>query len=242
MAVKCQACPLRSKSLFIPMSDDELQATQMFKAGELEIDAGATILMEGSSSPQLFTVLRGMGLRYKTLPDGKRQVTNFVFPGDFLGLQAAVMDRMQHSVEASTRMTLCVFDRSEVFRFFRDHPERAFDITWLAAAEEHFLGEALTYVGQQTAEGRLAWAILKIFARLKSIGMVQNATMPLPYRQQDMADALGMSLVHLNKTLAKLRERQLLTWTDRRVHIHDREGLVQLAMVEDDGETMRPLL
>lgn len=57
-----------------------------FKMGELVVDPGATILMEGSNSPQLYTVLRGQGVRYKTLPNGRRQVINFLFPGDFTGL------------------------------------------------------------------------------------------------------------------------------------------------------------
>lgn len=66
---------------------------QRFKVGELVVDAGTPILLEGSNSPQLFTALRGMGLRYRHLTNGERQEINFVFPGNFLGLQAGLMDR-----------------------------------------------------------------------------------------------------------------------------------------------------
>ncbi|WP_367150962.1 cyclic nucleotide-binding domain-containing protein [Leisingera sp. F5] len=67
------------------------------------------ILLEGSNSPQLYTVLKGVGTRYATLENGRRQVTNFLFPGDFAGLQTSLMGEMKHSVEAGTPMALCVF-------------------------------------------------------------------------------------------------------------------------------------
>lgn len=96
------------------MSDDDVVGMQKFKVGELVVDAGTPILLEGSNSPQLYTALHGMGLRYRHLTNGERQVINFVMPGDFLGLQAGLMKEMGHSVEATTKMTLCVFDRNEL--------------------------------------------------------------------------------------------------------------------------------
>ena len=211
MATKCRNCPLRSKDIFVDFSAEDIDFMQKFKAGELTIDPGTPILMQGSNAPQLFTVLSGMGIRDKMLENGDRQVISFVFPGDFVGLQAGIMGKMGHSVEARTRMRLCVFDRSSFWNFFRAHPNRAFDITWLAAIEEHFLGETLATLGQRTATQALAWAMIKIFQRGTALGLVEENQMDLPYTQRDMADALGLSLVHTNKTLGKLRERQLLS-------------------------------
>ena len=215
---------------------------QRFKVGELTIEAGTPVLIEGSNSPQLFTALRGLGLRYKTTIDGARQVVNFVFPGDFIGLQAGVMGEMSHSVEASSNMTLCVFNRSELWNFFKSHPERGFDITWLAAVEEHFLGEALTSVGQRSAFEALSWALLRTFVRAEAIGLVQNRSMRLPFRQKDLADALGLSLVHTNKTLSKLREKQLADWSDGHLTINDKARLADIAGVELDVVPRRPLM
>ncbi len=215
---------------------------QRFKVGELIVDAGAPILMEKSNSPQLFTALHGMGLRYKFLENGKRQVVNMIFPGDFIGLQAGIMGEMGHSVEATTKMTLCVFDRSAIWNFFKDNPERAFSITWLAAVEEHFLGDALATVGQRDALQSVSWALLKLFLRGKALGMVHNSQMPLPYRQQDLADALGLSLVHTNKTLAALKGRQLAHWSDGVLSIPDIEALAEIAMLDDISTDKRPLL
>ncbi|GFE66107.1 Crp/Fnr family transcriptional regulator [Litoreibacter roseus] len=242
MATKCENCPLRRRDLFVQFTEPEIRFMQKFKAGELIVDPGTPLLMEGSNSPQLFTALHGMGLRYKTLENGSRQVINFVFPGDFIGLQAGIMGEMQHSVEATTRMTLCVFDRSEFWNFFRNHPDRAFDITWMAAVEEHFLGEALASLGQRSALEAVAWSLCRIFLRGQALGMVDRGTMPLPFKQQDMADALGLSLVHTNKTLAKLRERQLASWSDGILQVNDVEPLAELALCSSEPPVKRPIM
>ena len=78
MTVPCDECPLRRCEYFLPMTEDELAFMRRFKAGELTVAAGTTVLMEGANSPQIFTVLSGMGTRYKTLEDGSRQVISFL--------------------------------------------------------------------------------------------------------------------------------------------------------------------
>lgn len=242
MTTDCKACPLRSQAIFDDMTQDELEKTRKFKSGELAVDPGTPILMEGSNAPQLYTALRGMGLRYKTLPDGERQVINFIFPGDFIGLQAGMLGEMGHSVEATTHMTLCVFDRTDFFDFFKSSTARAFDITWIAATEEHFLGDTLATVGQRDATSAISWAFVRLFQRAESLGMVRNGTMPFPFKQQDVADALGLSLVHTNKTLARLRERQLMAWADGQLKIHDLAELATVANMELEPVKQRPLI
>lgn len=244
MTTACTDCPLRKRPCFQPMSADELAFMERFKMGEMVIDTGTPILMEGSNSPQLYTALSGMGLRSKSGRDGARQVINFVLPGDFLGLQAGLMREMGHSVESTTQMTLCVFDRSALWLLFRSHPERAFALTWLAAVEESFLGDALFTLGRRSAGERVAWALLRLFQRLSVLGMADRTSVPLPYRQQDLADALGLSLVHTNKTLAVLRREGLAEWSGGRLHVPDPAGLAARADVpeEDAADMPRPLI
>lgn len=213
-----------------------------FKNGELKIAAGTPILMEGSNSPQLYTALRGMGLRYKLLPDGSRQVIGFVLPGDFVGLQAGVMGEVKHSVEATTAMTLCVFNRSELWTLFKHEPQRAYDLTWLAAMEEHFLGDALTSVGQMSAMARLAWGLMRFFNRCEALGLANDNRCPFPYRQQDLADALGLSLVHTNKTLMKLRNQQILSIEDGHLSISDPDAVIASAQLDVEAASTRPLI
>lgn len=215
---------------------------ERFKVGELIVEPGTTILMEGSNSPQLYTVLRGQGVRYKTLENGRRQVINFLFPGDLTGLQAGLMGEMKHSVEARTRMMLCVFDRMQLWNLFKAQPSRAYDLTWIAAVEEHFLGETIASIGQRDAGQRVAWALLRIWQRLRAVGLGTGDIVPLPFRQQDLADALGLSLVHTNKTLARLRARQLVSWADGDLHIMDAVTLADLALTDLETPERRPLM
>lgn len=244
MEIPCAECPLRRLPAFQSLEGEDLAVTQRLKRGELRVQAGMPILMEGAPSPQLFTVLRGQGLRTKTLPDGERQVLGFVFPGDFIGLQAAVMAEMEHSVEAATDMLLCVFDRKDLRRLYRDAPSRAFDVTWLAAMEESMLAEALATVGQLPARARVAWGLLKLLQRAEVSGLatVGHGRAPMPFRQQDLADALGLSVVHTNKMLAALRADGLAAWRDGLLEVHDRVGLARAAGIPPETRRDRPLI
>lgn len=244
MEVNCEECPLRQLPAFQSLIGQDLAVTKRLKRGELRIEAGMPILVQGASSPQLFTVLRGQGLRTKMLPDGERQVLGFVFPGDFLGLQAAVMAEMEHSVEAATDMLLCVFDRSDLRKLYRDAPRRAFDVTWLAAMEESLLSEALATVGQLPARARVAWGLLKLLQRAEVSGLAPlcEGRAPMPFRQQDLADALGLSVVHTNKMLAALRADGLATWRDGVLAVHDRAGLADAAGIPPETRHDRPLI
>lgn len=213
-----------------------------FKTGELEAQPGTEIMAQGQSSTHLFTCLQGMGLRYKVLEDGRRQVIGFVMPGDFIGLQAGVMSEMDHSVEASTPMKLCTFNRSELWSLFTSQPARAYDLTRAAAHEEMMLGEALAVVGQLDARAKISWALHRFYTRLSEVKMGHGKQVPLPYRQQDLADALGLSLVHTNKTLTRLREDQVVTWSDDILIVHDFDRLSQLAHAQTAGPAKRPLI
>src|SRR6185312_3020288 len=114
-------------------------------------DPRATILQEGTSTTYLFTVLIGWAFRYKTLPDGRRQILNFALPGDFIGLQAVLDKEVQHSVEALTDAVFCIFPREKLWTLYTSHPSLAFDITWLASREEQILDEHLVSIGRRSA-------------------------------------------------------------------------------------------
>lgn len=213
-----------------------------FKSGELRVAPGATVLNEGEESPHLYTVLDGFGIRSKALADGRRQVINFVLPGDLIGLQGQMLGQMSHSVEAVTQMTLCVFTRSRVWQLFTEVPERAYDVTWLAAREESLLGDRLLSVGRMSGDERVAHGLAVLFARGQALELVDGNRMPLPFRQRDFADALGLSLVHTNKILRRLRERQIAAWREGVLTVMDIESLRDEALLEEEPRQRRPLV
>ncbi len=237
----CEECPLRPLPAFREFEKHELAFVSKFKKGELAAARGATVLVEGSHSAHLFTVLSGWGFRYKLLSDGRRQILNYVMPGDLIGLQGSIMGEMQHSIEALSDMLLCMFQRDELQELYRRHPGLAYDITWLASREERMLDENLLSIGRRSALERAAYLIAFIGDRAAGVGLNGKKVIEIPITQQHVADTLGLSLVHTNKTIRKLIERQLIVWKDG-CEIIDAEGLRQLAGWEGLGETRRPLI
>src|SRR5215210_5722283 len=230
--VPCEKCPLRAVECLREFTAKELEFVSSFKSGELNIQAGTSILLQGTNSAHLYTVLSGWAFRYKNLPDGRRQILNYALPSDLLGLQGSVNDEMQHSVEALTDTMLCVFPREKLWSLYTDHPTLAFDVTWIAAREEQMLDEGLLSVGRRTALERLAYLLLTLFQRAEEVGLTKGNSIQFPFTQQHVADTLGMSLVPTNKTLQRLTATKSMRWKERRFEILDREALVKLANFE----------
>lgn len=239
----CDMCPLRALAPFRALTAKELTFVKELKSGELSAQPGMSILLEGQSSPHLFTVLSGWAFRYKMLEDGRRQILNIALPGDFLGLQTAMFNEMDHSVEALTPMVLCVFPRQKIWELFRDHAGLAFDLTWLASREERLLDEALLSVGRRKAIERVAHILVLIFARARSLQLTSSAReLVLPITQQHLADALGMSLVHTNKTIRKMTNLGLIQWKDGLFRIADEAALSKMAGHPFEDDIKRPLI
>lgn len=239
---KCSECPIRKLEHFREFSETELKFVSDFKTGELDVKAGATILDEGAQSAHLFTLLSGWAFRYKTLEDGRRQILNFVLPGDLVGLQGSLIGEMQHSVEALSPTKLCVFQRNRLPEVFRNHPTIAFDITWIASREERILDENLLSVGRRSALERAAYLLAFIYQRARNAGMTRASQLSVPITQQHVADTLGLSTVHTNKTLKKLSARKLIKWHDRSCEVLDVDGLLQVAGWEGLSEQQRPFI
>lgn len=215
---------------------------QRFKAGEMRIEAGAPLVTEGTRAPHLFTVLEGVALRYATLEDGRRQVLNFVFPGELVGLQSAVMEEMSHSVDAKTDMTLCVFPRARFWEMFKTSPARAYDVTWMAAREERLLSDNLISVGRLTGLERIAFALYALYIRYRDLDLTDGPHFPRHFTQSEIADAIGLSVVHTNKLLRKLRLEGLAEWGDTQVRIDAPEALAALAKIDPAQVRRRPLI
>jgi CRP/FNR family transcriptional regulator, anaerobic regulatory protein len=238
----CKSCPLRPNKAFRKFSAEELEFMQTFKSGELVLDAGSTILVEETNSPHLYTVLSGWAIKHKSLEDGRRQVLNFALPGDFLGLQASIFDSMHHTVEALTPVVLCVFPREKLWTLYERHAGLAFDVTWLASREETILGDYLVTVGQRRANERVAFILLHLFRRARQLGLTRGNAVAFPFTQDHLADAIGFSLVHTNKTLKQLRRSGTFRWTASDFELVDEEGLAAIAGEVPRIGGMRPLL
>jgi CRP/FNR family transcriptional regulator, anaerobic regulatory protein len=230
MEIPCVDCPLRSTGAFSPNTGEEVGFIQSFKRGEVQLKAGNLLVREGVMSGELHTLLRGWAFRYRTLGNGKRQILNFLLPGDFVGLQERLGTQTNSGVEVLTDAVFCRFSSERLWDLYRNHPSLGYDITWIAAHEELIVDENLVSVGQRSAAQRIAMLIIHLFKRAESIGMKDaDGAVPFPVTQQHMADALGLSLVHTNKTLAQLTRHGMFRIRNSRLLIGKPAVLNRLA-------------
>jgi CRP/FNR family transcriptional regulator len=239
--VPCEQCPLRAASAFRDFTAAELRFVSEFKTGEMMAEAGTTILSEGAHTAHLYTLLSGWAFRFKTLEDGRRQILNYLLPGDLVGLQGSVIGEMEHSVEALSSLVLCVFQRDRLDELFAGHPGLGFDVTWLAAQEERMLDDHLLSLGRRTALERAAYLLSFLHQRVMSLDP-QRSNIQLPLTQQHVADTLGLSIVHTNKTLRKLTNMGLLRWLPGACKAQDLDAMMTLAGWDGLGARKRPLI
>jgi CRP/FNR family transcriptional regulator, anaerobic regulatory protein len=237
----CAACRLRRLRAFSNGTPEQIAFIQRHKVGELAVPAGGTLIEEGRKADRLYTLLIGWAFRYKTLPDGRRQILNFLLPGDLIGLQSRLMENAEHGVEALSDTVFCAFERNALWDVFRGFPELAFDITWLGSHEEQIMDEALLSVGRRTAAERMAWLLLHLWRRADQLCMVKDGVLALPLTQSHIADALGLSLVHTNRTLTALRRRGLFELSGGVMRAVDGDGLLRISRRWQVERSERPL-
>ena len=243
----CSACPLRALPLFTAHTNAELAFIQSIKRDQIAVPAERDIIQEGQADAPLFTLLSGWAFRYKTLSDGRRQILNFLLPGDFIGVQQKMGDSAAHGVQALTDTVLCVFKRDALWQLHRSEPGLGFDITWLTAHEESLVDDTLLSVGRRSAEERIATMLILLFKRAAAMLPAGGAGgadgVPFPLTQQHIADGLGLSRVHANKTLRKLEVRGLHRIENGRLYLQDIKALARLADLYGDGRPApRPLI
>jgi CRP-like cAMP-binding protein len=238
----CQNCSLRRTGAFTQLKPEVLDFIESFRTDTLSVAAGETLVHEGQSNVRLFTLFSGWAFRYKTLSDGRRQILNFLLPGDLVGLQQEFGQVSTHGVEALADCFLCVFQSDSLWAVFREHPRLGYDITWLAAHEESHVDDNLLTTGRRNATERVAMLLMHLYRRLDRIGLAEDGSVPFPLTQQHIADALGLSLVHTNKTLRRLALLGLHELKDGRLRLLNPRALARIAEYYDAPPRVMPLL
>ena len=238
----CKDCRLRTLDAFKPVTPQELLFIQDYRSGAGFAPAGTSIISEQNPNGKLFTLYAGWAFRYKTLSDGRRQILNFLLPGDLIGLQQEFADGASHGVEALTDTSLCVFPRDGLWDLFRNFPSLGYDVTWLAAREEGMVDENLLTNGRRNAAERVAMLLIHLYRRVERLGLAVDGSIEFPITQQHIADALGLSLVHTNKTLRRLAQLRLHELRDGRLRLLNPRALHQLADYYDLPLRRVPLL
>jgi CRP/FNR family transcriptional regulator len=230
MFVPCVQCPLRGRPLFRPFSDGELQFVGEMKTDHVMVAPRTDIIQEDEVGGPIYTLFEGWAIRYHRLPGGGRQVLDIVLPGDMIGLASALMGTVKHSVRAITAASLCVLTGRSLSELFAREPGLALNILQTRVEEEQRADVRLSLLGRSTAEQRIAYLMLETFDRLRQRGLFDGgSTCPFPLQRRDLADAAGLSRVHLARTLDALRGRRLAEIQDGTLVLYDRAKLAELS-------------
>ncbi len=205
--------------------------------------AARTLVNEGERYRRLYTVLEGVLIRSRSLEDGRRQIVNFMFPGDLVGLQGAFDEPSSHTIEALIDARLCKFPRADFSRLIVEHPRLGYDLTWLAAKEETALEGHIVSLGQRSARERVAYLAVWLLDRALSTCMAaEGDPLRIPITQAQIADMLGLSLVHTNRTIRQLEREGLVAWKSRKIVIPDIARAAEYAQFDLGADRQRPFI
>ena len=192
--------------------------------------AGEDIVCEGDRPDTVRLFLSGWACRYKVLEDGRRQIVSFVLPGDTCDAHGYLFSTMDHSIATLTPVIYSELERATFERLISVDMSvaEAFYCDTLAASS--IQREWAINLGRRDALERVAHIICELFERLRVVGLVEGSSFAFPVTQMDMADATGLSTVHVNRTLQELRGAGLITLKERNITIHDFQTLSNTAL------------
>ncbi len=232
---QCTDCSIRRLALFKGVSEEDLSWTQKFRTNQFKIRAKKALYKESEDSEYMFTLYHGWVLQYVTLPNGKRQVVRISMPGDFLGFQRDMNTTMCHTAVALTDTVLCAFDRDDMKTMLQNNPGLAMRMADMYARDSTYSENQLVGIGQKTAEERLAYLCMELFFRMKMIytDSIINE-MEFPLTQEDLGDTLGLTQIHVNRTLKTLREQGLMEIKNKRLTILNEDALKELGSFDEN--------
>jgi CRP-like cAMP-binding protein len=188
------------------------------------------IIREGDTPQHIKLIIDGWAIRYKMLPDGRRQIVSFLLPGDLCDLNVFLLDEMDHSIGALTPVTYAEMPHDLVGVMCDHHPPLARSLRLESLVVAAIQREWTLSLGQRTARERIAHLFCEIFERLETVDLTEGDRCEMPLTQIDLGEATGMTAVHVNRTLQELRREGLIVLNNRILTIPDRPALMAVGM------------
>ena len=224
------ARPLTDKlARLVALAPDEIAVLEDLQSTTRIVRRNREIVTEGKKYDALFVLIDGISMRYRILHDGRRQIMNIALPGDFIGFPSNFFEEALYSVSALVESVVSPVPFAKLFGVFDSHPRLAAAIFWSFACETAMYAEHLIDVGRRSALERVAHFLLELLTRLKNIGLADERSFRMPLTQELIADALGLSVPHVNRTLRQLRDDELVSIEQNIVIVNNVEELAALA-------------
>ena len=207
------------------LTNEDLNSLWRLIEAEITVKKRRDLVVDGYEYRKLCFVEEGFAARYKLLRNGKRQIINFVLPGDVVGLSGSFLQTARYSVIAVTELKLQVCSTNAFVQLCYKRPQFGLALSWFAVQEAIICAEHTINTGRRTPAERLAHLLLELHSRLAAVGLASDDDFFLPLSQEIMSDALGLSVPHLNRTLATLRTEGLIAMEGQHVELIDRQAL-----------------
>jgi CRP-like cAMP-binding protein len=222
---------IRKLEQFTRLAADDKTVLQDVAALNLrQLKPGEDIIHEGAQPKRVNLVIDGWAYRYKHLEDGRRQILAFLLPGDLCDLRMFVLKEMDHSIGALTPVKVAQIPADLIVEITKRHPRITQALWWNALVEEAIAREWIANLGQREAIERMAHLFCEFFVRLRGIGLTDGNSCAMPATQEQLADATGMSAVHVNRTLQEMRDTGLIVLKGKTLTIPNLAALQSTAL------------
>lgn len=209
--------------------EDRAALDRISRSSVHEVSARRDIVREGEPPRSVRLILEGWACCYKSTSDGRRQVVGFFIPGDFCDLNVYVLKQMDHSVGAVTQLRYADINRDQMESLTAEYPRITQAFWWHELVSASIQREWLLNIGQRSAFERIGHLLVEMYFRLRTIGMADDDGCPFPPTQNDIADATGLTPVHVNRTLQELKREGLIELDRKRLRIADLERLIDVS-------------
>lgn len=226
---------IRLLSRHMRLSPDDRKALTALKAGSAcTRKAKSDIAREGENPSVIRLLVSGWASRYKDLPDGRRQIVSFFLPGDFCDLNVYILREMDHSIGALTNVHFFEIPPALFQEVVDRRPHLLRALLWHEMVISGIQREWLLSIGQRSPVERLAHLFVELYYRLQSVGLARGHRFDLPITQTHLAEANGLSLVHLNRTLHEMRREGLIELSGRQLRLVDLDRLKAVSLFNDN--------
>jgi CRP-like cAMP-binding protein len=214
---------------YAPLSSDDIALAERITANARKVAAKQDLIREGDRPGPVFVMLEGWACRYKILPEGGRQIVAFLMPGDTCDMHVAVLEQMDHSIQTLSASRVATISRAEMHELVTTRAQIAHALWSTQLVDEGTMRAWIVSMGRRDAEARVAHLMCELFVRARNIGLIHGNTLEMPLSQVVLADALGMTPVHINRVLRRLRLTKLMEFSRGKLSILNPHGLVKAA-------------
>jgi CRP-like cAMP-binding protein len=234
MAVSAQAPPLTRKlACFVSLSATEIALLNELQSSMRTVRRNGLIAREGRRVDNFSVIMEGIAIRYRALKDGRRQIIDFILPGDLIHIGCGIsLNSSIYSVAALTNLEVSDIENLQMQNFITNNPHLAIQLIWWMSCESAIYAERIVDLGKRSATERLAHFFMEMLIRLQAVGLADECSYRLPLSQRLIGDAVGLTHDHLGRVLRRLRDDNLVAIEDQRVSIKDIKRLSELADFE----------